>query len=496
MRQSAVLLLSLFIGVTGSGKALAASGNAPTKSLQQAAVDCDVEQIKLHIAKGSNFDAQDQFGYAPLMRVIQKPSVEAAKLIIESGKADVNAKDRTGRTPLLVAASNGYKEIVELLLANKADVKGKDSNDWTALHGAVQFGQVDIVEMLVKKGADVNATAKTGQTPYTMALQQTGRPEIAELLKQNGGKEPQQPQLYGDYPNAGIQAGPQGPVAAPRRPTVQIDPNEIQKQMKQFEGLAAAIKKVDDKSETEQRAWIQRRADNRIPLLAAAEQQFSDEMGFVKPIAVEEKAQKTVKAIDDLTAKRKKRAEQINEQLREQRRATLAQSRQSAMTGPAGARGVRGRGMTGNAGSTGYSPTSPYANTTAKAPPRRPADADQAAIDPNTQAQIQAWLNAKADDKKALLETVDDMNLTELQSLQELALKEQAMKTSVTILSLMMVREQRAEKIALGWQQEDAKMQRQQERLGPNGTPAGRGMQGNQQQQQMQPGMRGGRRVR
>jgi hypothetical protein len=490
--------LSLFIGVTGSGKALAASGNAQTKSLQQAAVDCDVEQIKLYIAKDSNFNAPDQFGYTPLMRVIQRPSVEAAKLIIESGKADVNAKDRSGRTPLIVSASNGYKEIVELLLANKADVKGKDGNDWTALHGAVQFGQIDIIELLVKKGADVNAAAKTGQTPYTMALQQPGRPEIAELLKQNGGKEPQLPQLYGDYPNAGVQAGPQGPVAAPRRPTIQIDPNEIQKQMKQFEGLAAAIKKVDDKSETEQRAWIQRRADNRIPLLTAVEQQFGEEMGFVKPIAVEEKAEKTVKAIDDLSAKRKKRAEQINEQLREQRRTTLAQNRQSAMTGPAGARGARGRGPAANTGSTGYSTGNPYASTPARAPARRPADANQAAIDPNTQAQIQAWLNAKADDKKALLQTVDDMNLTELQSLQELALKEQAMKTSVAILSLMMLREQRAEKITLGWQQEDAKMQRQQERLGPGGMAPGRGMQGNQQQQQqqMQPGMRGGRRVR
>jgi len=479
----------------GNGKAWGASDNAPTKSLQQAAVDCDVEQIKLHIAKGANLNAPDQFGYTPLMRVIQRPSVEAAKVIIESGKADVNAKDRTGRTALTVSASNGNKEIVELLLASGADVKGKDNNDWTALHGAVQVGQIEVVEMLVKKGADVNATARTGQTPYTMALQgAAGRPEIAELLKQNGGKEPQLPQLYGDYPNAGIQAGPQGPVAAPRRPTIQIDPNEIQKQLKQFEGLAAAIKKLDDKSETEQRAWIQRRSDNRIPLLSLMEQQFGEEMGFVKPIAVEEKAEKTVKAIDDLTAKRKKRAEQINEQLREQRRATLAQNRQSATTGTTGARGARGRGPAGNTGAAGYSMGNPYGNPAAKTPPRRPADTNPSAIDPNTQAQTQAWLNAKTDDKKALLQAVDDLNLAELQSLQELALKEQAKKTSVAILSLMMLREQRAAKIALGWQEEDARLQKIQDRYGPNGTPPGRGMQGNQQQ--MQPGTRGGRRGR
>jgi uncharacterized protein len=497
VKQSAAILLSLVVGLMGNGRVLAASGNAQTKSLQQAAIDCDIEQLKLHIAKNANLNTPDQFGFTPLMRVIQKPSVEAAKLIIESGKADLNAKDRTGRTPLIVCASSGNKEIIELLLAHEANVKAKDDNDWTALHGAVQFGQLDIIEMLVKKGADVNATAKTGQTPYTMALQQAaGRPEIAELLKQNGGKEPQLPELYGNSPGAGIQPGPQAAVAAPRRPTIQIDPNEIQKQMKLFEGLAEAIKKVDDKSIAEQRAWIQSRTDNRIALLAAIEQQFGEEMGFVRPIAVEEKAEKTVKAIDDLTAKRKKRAEQINEPLREQRRAALAQSRQSSMTGPAGARGARGRGPAGNTGSAGYSMGNPYANSSAKTPPRRPADANQPAIDPNTQAQIQAWTSAKADDKKALLQAVDDLNLAELQSLHELALKEQAKKTSVAVMVLMMLREQRAEKIALGWQEEDARMQKLQERYGPNGMAPGRGMQGNQQQQQMQPGMRGGRRTR
>jgi ankyrin repeat protein len=41
-------------------------------------------------------------------------------------KADVNAKDDHGQTPLLEAAARGDLEIVELLLANKADVNAKD----------------------------------------------------------------------------------------------------------------------------------------------------------------------------------------------------------------------------------------------------------------------------------------------------------------------------------------------------------------------------------
>ena len=496
-----MLLLSVVVAATGSFRALGASDNAPTKPLLQAASDGDVEQIKRYIANNSNLNAADQFGSTPLRRTIERPSVEAAKLLIESGRADVNAKDRSGKTALMVAASYGYKEIVESLLAHDADVKAKDISDWTALHSAVQSSQVDIIEMLIKKGADVNAVAKNGQTPYTMALQSAGRPEITELLKQNGGKEPQVNQLspYGDYPNAGGQAGPQSLAAAPRRATIQIDPNEIQKQMKQFEGLAAALKTVDDKSETEQRAWIQRRSDNRVMLLAVSEQQLVDELAFVRPMAVGEKAEKTTKAIDVLVAKRKKRVELIGEQLREQRRTTAMENRQSATTGAgrAGARGVRGRTPAGGTpGSAGYSAPGLYGSTAARTPARRPTEVDQAAVDPNTQSQIQAWLDAKVDDKRNLLAAVHDQNLTELESLQQLAVKEQAMKTSAAIGGLMMVREQRVEKITLAWQQEDAKLQRQQERLGPGGMPAGRGMQGTQPQQQNQPGMRGGRRTR
>jgi ankyrin repeat protein len=480
-------LLSVVVAATGNLKALGASDNAPTKPLLQAATDGDVEQIKRHIAKNSNFDAEDQVGYTPLRRTIEGASVEAAKLIIESGKANLNAKDHNGKTPLMVAASNGYKDIIESLLAHNADVNAKDLTNWTALHSAVQFGQVDIVEMLVKKGADVNAAARNGQTPYAMALQQTSRPEIAELLKQNGGKDPQANQAspYGNYALAGNQAGPQGPGAAPKRPIIQIDPNEIQKKMKEFEGLAAALKTVDDKSEAEQRAWIQRRSDNRMALLAASEQQFVDEMAFVKPLAVEEKAVKTAKAIDDLTAKRKKRTDLISEQLREQRRATQMQNRQSGAggAGQGGARGMRGgRGQApGNAGSAGYAGASPYSTAPTRAPAIQPA------ADPNTQAQIQAWLGAKPDDKRALLQAVNDLNLSELQALNDLATKEAAMKTSVAIQCLMMLREQRVEKITLAWQEEDARLQKLQ------GTQ-GRGTQGTQQQNQQN--LRGGRRTR
>ena len=505
-----MLLLSALVGLTGNIKAIGANQRGPnqggvTKTVQQAAIDGDVEQIKMHIAKGADFNKADQYGYTPLKRAIEGHHAEAAKAIIDSGKADINAKDREGKTPLIVAASMGEKEIAEALIAKGADVKAKDTYDRTALHTAIALGQKELALLLIEKGVDVNAADKTGQTPLTLATQRN-QTEVVDLLKQKGAKEPVlRDSLYGDYPLAGNQGGPQGPAAAPAAPAraaVEVDPNAIRAELKYFEGLAAALKTVDDKAEVELPGWIQRRTDNRLLLLSASERQFQEEMTFLKPIATEEKAAKTIKAIDDLTAKRKKRTDAITEQLREQRRTTMATGRDSGQMG-AGRSGMRGgRGRTAGAGpgtSGAYGPAAgPYGNPGARTPQRRPvAEPNQPVLDQETQSLAQAWLNSKPEDRKALLEAVHQMNLVDLDDLRLVATEEQAKKTAAAISGLMMIHAERIQKITKKWQEDDLRQQKLQERYGPGGMPTGRGgMPGmqQQQQQQMQPGMRGGRR--
>ena len=504
MRKSTVLLLSALVGLTGSIKAIGANQSGPTKSVQQAAIDGDVEQIKLHIAKGADFNKADQYGYTPLKRAIEGHHPEAAIAIIESGKADLNAKDREGRTPLIVAVSMGEKEIAQALVAKGADVKAKDSYDRTALHAAILLGQQELATLLIEKGVDVNATDKTGQTPLTLAMQRN-QPEIADLLKKKGAKEPvTRDSLYGDYALAGNQGAPQGPGAAgpsaPARAAITVDPNAIRAELKSFEGLAEALKAVDGKADSEVSGWIQRRSDNRTLLLSSAERQFQEEMTFLKPIATADKAAKTTKAIDDLIAKRKKQTDAINEQLRDQRRSTMTTGRDSGQMG-AGRSNMRGgRGRTGgvtNTGSGGYSPAGPYGSPGARTPQRRgpAADANQPALDADTQSLAQAWVNAKPEDKKSLLEAVHQANLVDFDDLRQIATEEQGKKTTAAVSGLMMIHEERVQKITKKWQEDDARQQKLQERYGPGGMPAGRGgMQGTQQQ--TQPGMRGGRRGR
>jgi ankyrin repeat protein len=84
---------------------------------------------------------------------------------------------------LHLAAEAGNKEIVELLIAKGADVNAKDKRGRTPLFGAAALGRKEIAGLLIAKVADVNAKDKVGDTPLDWADGET-----ADLLCKHGGK--------------------------------------------------------------------------------------------------------------------------------------------------------------------------------------------------------------------------------------------------------------------------------------------------------------------
>jgi len=93
--------------------------------------------------------------------------LEIVKFLIQNG-ADVNAEDKYGFTPLMYAASQYNPAVVKLLLDNNADVNAQNKDKKTPLMKLLRAStnrfenttnSLDIAKMLLEKGADPNAQA-------------------------------------------------------------------------------------------------------------------------------------------------------------------------------------------------------------------------------------------------------------------------------------------------------------------------------------------------
>jgi len=72
---------------------------------------------------------------------------------------------KTGAVALHVAAAKGYIKVMALLLQGKADVNAVDFDGWTPLHAAAHWGQKEACEMLVENDCDMTIQNYVVSTP-------------------------------------------------------------------------------------------------------------------------------------------------------------------------------------------------------------------------------------------------------------------------------------------------------------------------------------------
>ncbi len=67
--------------------------------------------------------------------------------------ADVNVKDESGKTALMMAVEGGYFRTVKILIDNDIQINVRDNDGWTALSIAEYSGHTKIIELLKLSGA-------------------------------------------------------------------------------------------------------------------------------------------------------------------------------------------------------------------------------------------------------------------------------------------------------------------------------------------------------
>ncbi len=142
-----------------------------------------VEEEKMILVDAKNADGQ-----TPLMWAAQDGQRDAAELLLCTGQADVEARDKSdGNTPLIKAAASGHKSVVELLLSTgTVDVDASNELGKTPLMYAASNGHKDIAELLLSTGkVDIDARDKSGETPLMYAAE-GGNKDTVELLLSTG----------------------------------------------------------------------------------------------------------------------------------------------------------------------------------------------------------------------------------------------------------------------------------------------------------------------
>ena len=121
-------------------------------------------------------------GITPLFMAAQYGHGAAAELLLLAG-ANVEARaPANGVSPLWIAAVRGQHRIVEMLLAVGADVNASSDAGSTPLFIASSVGYIDVVSVLLRYGADrLRRCGSTYQTALEVA-QRRGHAAVAQRL--------------------------------------------------------------------------------------------------------------------------------------------------------------------------------------------------------------------------------------------------------------------------------------------------------------------------
>ncbi|XP_071111196.1 serine/threonine-protein phosphatase 6 regulatory ankyrin repeat subunit B-like [Haliotis cracherodii] len=117
------------------------------------------------------------------------------KYILSQNLTDINSRGIYGRTPLMMATLQGYRDVFDLLVSKGGDALLVDTNHQNMLHLACLGGHVEMVKyMLSQNIADINSRDIYGRTPLMNAA---GHRDVFELLVKKRG-DASLVDMYGD----------------------------------------------------------------------------------------------------------------------------------------------------------------------------------------------------------------------------------------------------------------------------------------------------------
>ncbi|XP_046550121.1 E3 ubiquitin-protein ligase MIB2-like [Haliotis rubra] len=114
-------------------------------------------------------------------------NLKRVKRILAAGHVDINTRGGDSKTPVMRAAVNGHRDVVEFLVGRGADVSLVDRDGDNVLHLACYGGDLETVELIVSLNVvDINARNNNGWTAVYYARHWRHQ-RVVEFLVSRGG---------------------------------------------------------------------------------------------------------------------------------------------------------------------------------------------------------------------------------------------------------------------------------------------------------------------
>jgi uncharacterized protein len=149
-------------------------------SFRNAAASGDVKSLLETLSQGADVDGRDKEGRTAMINAAWRGRGEIVKILLDRG-ADIEISDNRARTPLIWGAINGQAKVVQVLIDAGAEPCQTDEDGVSALMRAAWNGHIDIIEHLLKSGADPAQRDANGLTALEYAKREGHRKIISRL---------------------------------------------------------------------------------------------------------------------------------------------------------------------------------------------------------------------------------------------------------------------------------------------------------------------------